>query len=91
MARFKLFSEFINEKEIRTGDIVRMKNSGIIGVVTAINDVTKTIALLADDGDAIETQLEDIELIDDKIQKGLDNIEGKGKEEEKMQVVGQGG
>ena len=80
----------INEKEdLRPGSHIKLKSSGKVGTITAINTVTKSATILSDDGETIEVTITDIEQIDDKIAKGLDDLEKKAKDVEKASMGGE--
>jgi preprotein translocase subunit YajC len=66
-----------DDNALKAGDTVRIKNSGIVGKVTAINTVTKEISVLDDEGNTISTSLDDIEKIDGEIAQNLTDIEAK--------------
>jgi preprotein translocase subunit YajC len=66
-----------DDNALKAGDTVRIKNSGIIGKVTAINTVTKEISILDDEGNTISASLDDIEKIDGEIAQNLTDIEAK--------------
>jgi preprotein translocase subunit YajC len=69
----------INEDDnaLKAGDTVRIKNSGIVGKITAINTITKEISILDDEGNTISVSLDDIEKIDGEIAQNLTDIEAK--------------
>lgn len=65
-------------EEFRTGATVRIKNSGVVGDIVAINTVTGVVSVLTDEGDTIETTISEIEIIDGSVAKDLDDIKAKG-------------
>jgi hypothetical protein len=66
-----------DDNALKVGDTIRIKNSGIVGKITAINTVTKEISVLDDEGNTISTSLDDIEKIDGEIAQNLTDIEAK--------------
>lgn len=76
----------INEESniLKIKDVVRIKDSGIIGQITAINTVTKEISILSDEGDTLSTSIEDVEKIDNKIATTLNDIEQKAQKVNKL-------
>ena len=68
--RYKSLDEFLSESEIKKNDKVRLKNSGDIGIVKDINLNTRMVILfIEDENDTIETNINDIELINPKIEQ----------------------
>lgn len=77
----------INEKEVVLNSMVRVKTTGIMGKVTALNDVTKAVSVLTDEGETLTANLEDIEVIDMPYEvKQHDNEEKVAKEKSDFEV-----
>ena len=74
-------------KDVEVNDTVRIKDSGIIGKIIDTNTTTKSVIVLTDEGDTVETNADNIVQIDDEITQNIDDLQNKAEEVEDVPIT----